>query len=49
MGYLYFSSVLMSSILLSFRSLYGNLKIGDKGAVGLGKSLKKNATLTTLE
>ena len=49
MGYLYFSSVFDVVNLACFRSLNGNLYIGPKGAIGLGKSLEINTTLTTLK
>ena len=47
MGYLYFSSVFDAINLASLRSLESN-EIGDEGAIGLGKGLEINATLTTL-
>ena len=46
-GYIYFSSVFDAINLASFRSLMSN-KIGDKGAIGLGKGLEINTTLTSL-
>ena len=47
MGYLYFSNVFDVVNLASFRSLYRN-DIGDEGAIGLGKGLEKNTSLTSL-
>ena len=48
MGYLYFSSVFDAIDLVSLRSLRNN-EIGDEGAIGLGKSLEINTTLTELK
>ena len=48
MGYLYFSSVFDVFNLVSCRSVDFN-QIGDEGAIGLGKGLEKNTTLTKLE
>ena len=48
MGYLYFLSVFDAINLASLRSLKLN-KIGDEGAVGLGKALETNTSLTELK
>ena len=48
MGYLYFSSVFDIVNLAYFRSLYEN-EIGPEGAIGLGKSLEINTSLTELK
>ena len=48
MGYSYFWSVFYVVNLASVCSLYNN-QIGDEGAIGLGKGLEKNTSLTTLK
>ena len=48
MGYLYFSSV-FDAINLAFSRSLGQNEIGDEGAIGLGKSLEINTTLTELK
>ena len=48
MGYLYFSSVFDAINLASCCSLSMN-EIGSEGAIGLGKALEINTTLTTLK
>ena len=45
---MYFPSVFDVVNLASFRRLSDN-KIGDDGAIGLGKHLQTNTSLTTLE
>ena len=46
-GYCYFWSVFDVVNLSHFCSLRDN-QIGDEGAIGLGKGLEKNTSLTTL-
>ena len=47
MGYSYFASVFDIVNLASFCSLRAN-QIGDEGAIGLGKVIETNTTLTEL-